>query len=296
MYEDDVPVDLGEFVQIRYSTEGIGLLQFTRDLAKNVTAARSEPTAEAMLSPLPGGGVEPIPATVLSVTREFATVEAQDGRRGFLNTEDFSWTRRRPDLMRLLKVGQRLDGAFIVDTKGQPRYSLAAVDDNPWPRVENEFPIGRNFRGIVSSRRAGVGAFISMRHGIDGLLPESHIPKSLPLTEGTEVEVVPLRIDGAQREVELRFVRAYRGAGSERNYVLGQRGDGKVAYISFEKGFVLVDLDQNMTGLMPATKMSAGLLERFNARSLQIGDTVSVEVTAVDRAKNRVTLREAGTA
>ncbi len=105
MYPDDVPVDLGQFVQIQYK-EGRGLLQLTRDLQKNLDAARKEPPAEAMLMPLIGAGIEEIPARVLSVMPEFATVEARDGRKGFLSVEDFSWTRNPRDLTRVLQTGK----------------------------------------------------------------------------------------------------------------------------------------------------------------------------------------------
>src|SRR6185295_11942936 len=97
MYPDDVPVDLGEFVQIRYSAEGRGLLQFDRDLKNNIEAARKNPYVEAMLTPLPGpagGSSEEVRATVIHITDKFATVQTKEGRRGFLNAEDLSWTRK----------------------------------------------------------------------------------------------------------------------------------------------------------------------------------------------------------
>src|SRR4051812_48320589 len=40
MYPDDIPVDLAQFVHIRYSAEGRGLLQLDRDLKNNIEAAR----------------------------------------------------------------------------------------------------------------------------------------------------------------------------------------------------------------------------------------------------------------
>jgi small subunit ribosomal protein S1 len=51
MNPDDVPVDLGESVPIRYSKEGTGLLRLTRDLRQHIEAARKKPTSEAMLTP-----------------------------------------------------------------------------------------------------------------------------------------------------------------------------------------------------------------------------------------------------
>jgi len=297
MYADDVPVDLAEFVQIRYSIEGMQLVQFTRELAKHLVAARAEPATEAMLSPLPGGGVERVPASVISVAPEFATVQAQDGRMGFLNAEDYSWTRRRVDLTKLLRIGQTLDGAFVVDVKGQPRYSLAATEENPWPKVEKEFPIGSPFKATVSARRTGIGAFVPLRYGVDGLIPESQIPKTASLERGAEVETATVRMDPQQREVELRLIRVLSLAKPEEvegwgPYNMGQQFDAVVVRLVPEKGFALVELPDGFTALMPVARMSSQLRQRLEQQALQEGESVRCEVLAVDDRRRRLTVRD----
>ena len=130
MDTEDFPVDLGHFVQIRYSNNGLSLVELQNQLQTDLLAARNQPPAENMLMPLPGGGIEVVLARVLSVSEEFATVETRDGRRGFLSVGDFSWTRRVKDLTKVLRVGKEVNGAFVVDAKGQQKYSLT-FGDNP---------------------------------------------------------------------------------------------------------------------------------------------------------------------
>lgn len=295
MFSEDVPVDLSEFVQIRYSNVGVQLLQFTRELIKNIKAAKNEPAAEAMLSPLPGAGLECVSATVQSVTASFATVETQDGRRGFLSADDFSWVRRKPDLTRLLKSGQKVDGAFIVDVKGQQLYSLTAVEDNPWPKLENEFRIGTSFRGIVHNHPVGIGAFITVKYGINGLIPESQIPAGISLSEGSQVEAVVFRINSQAREVELRFSKELEGDQNDKTwgpYNAGDRFPGTFARLVPEHGYSLVRLPNGNTGLLHFRKMSHGLRERFDDRKIALGESVHVELVQVDQVRKKLFLAD----
>jgi hypothetical protein len=133
MDPDDIPAGFGQFVQLHYSKER--LLHFAIELKRNLEAVRKMPSAEALLVPFPGAGgsSEAVSARVLSVTPTFAVVETSDGRRGFLSSEDFSWTRKSKDLTRVLRIGQELSGAFVSDLNGQPRYSLIAREENPGP-------------------------------------------------------------------------------------------------------------------------------------------------------------------
>jgi small subunit ribosomal protein S1 len=296
MYPDDVPVDLGEFVQIRYSAEGRGLLQFTRDLRKNLEAARKDPLAEAMLTPLPipGGSSENVLATIIHITPTYAAVETKEGRRGFLNAEDYSWIRRPKDITKLLKVGKELNGAFVADLNGQQRYSLIAREENPWPKLEQEFPVGTIFRGIIVSHLPGVGLFVDMKYRIHGFIPETQVPRDLG--PGSEVKAQVERIEPARREVRLRFVdipEPTRLSGPAWGpFYRGQAFDGRITKVQQDRGFVLVQITDSTAGLLPLAKMSPQLRDRFLGQDMRAGDYVSVEVVEVDGIRRRLVLRD----
>lgn len=297
---NDVPTDLADYFQIRYSTEGVSLLQFTRELVKNLEAARQEPATEMELVPIKGTDKEPIRARVISVATDFAIVQTPDGRRGILNSEDLSWVRRGPDLTKLLREDQELDGAFIV-VRGESRYSLTAIQENPWPKLQEDFEEQRTFQGRVKAHPPSIGAFVSIRYAIDGLIPEPTIPPGVDLAEGTNLEASVVRIDEAKREVELRFVRLVDqqdvGVAPQKDegwgpYEIGQRFRGSVAHQAHDKGFILVKLSDGFTALLPAAKMSQALREAFDDKTLCDGDELGVEVVEVDERRQRLVLRD----
>lgn len=294
MYPDDVPVDLGQFVQIQYK-EGRGLLQLTRDLQKNLEAARKEPPAEAMLMPLIGAGIEEIPARVLSVMPEFAMVEARDGRKGFLGVEDFSWIRTYRDLTKVLQIGRELKGAFVVDSNGQQKYSLT-FGENPWSKLEKDFPVNLVFRGVVMNVREGTGAWVNMNYGIHGFVPQGQLPRDV-LT-GVEVKVRVVEINPVRREVKLQFVEISRDQ-PQRDHAWpfrrGQLFEGRVDKTVPDRGFALVKInheDRYATGILFHTKMTPVLRERFFNQELKVGDPLVVEVADVDPIKQKLSFRD----
>jgi hypothetical protein len=295
MYPDDVPVDLGQFVQIQYK-EGRGLLQLTRDLQKNLDAARKEPPAEAMLMPLRGAGIEEIPARVLSVMETVAMVEARDGRKGFLNLEDVSWSRRYRDLTRVVQVGKELKGAFVVDANGQQKYSLT-FGDNPWLKLEKEFPVGLQFRGSVVNVREGTGAWVNMNYGIHGFIPQGQLPRDV--MSGSEIKARVVEINQASREVRLQYVEKISGDHLPNDpawpFRRGQVFEGRIHKTDPDKRWTLVEIsheDRRVTGILHNTKMSPLLRERLLTQDLRIGDPVMVEVVDVDPIRQKLSFRD----
>lgn len=292
MDPEDFPVDLGHFVQIRYSVDWQGSFQLQQQLHRNLLAAQNQPLAENMLVPLPGGGIEIVPTRVLSVTAEFAIVETRDGRRGFLSAGDYSWTRKVRDLTKVLRVDKEINGAFLVDAKGQQKYSLT-FEDNPWPKLEKEYPVGHVFRGTVVNLAERIGAFVNMSYGIHGLIPQAHLPREV--MNGMDVKARVARIDSANREVSLQFVEVIPQEQAGRPlwgpFHRGQAFEGLVQTVAQDKGFILVRCDHNgndVTGLLHFSKMSPLLKDRFFNGDLRPGEPVSVEVIQVDGLKQRL--------
>ena len=298
MYPDDVPVDLGEFVQIRYSKEGVALVQFMIELQRNLEAARRESPAEAMLIPLPYGGIEEIPATVLSVMPEFAMIKARDGRIGLLSAEDFAWTKKPRDLTRErdLQVGRELKGAFIVDSNGQQKYSLT-FGDNPWPKLAKEFPVGSVFPGTVVNVREGTGAWVNMNYGIHGFIPQGQHPRDL--MTGSTIKARVVEINEANRQVKLQFVEKILGEQGKSDpswpFRRGQKFEGRIDRTVPEKGFALVKIDheeQPVTGMLHRTRMTPLLRDRLLNQDLRVGDPLAVEVVDVDPVNRRLSFRD----
>lgn len=301
MSEDDIPVDLRGLNHIPYSVEGRGLLQFTKALGRFIDAARRQPAAEATLKPLPldDDTVKPIPAKVLSVSERFVTVVTDNGKRGFLNAEDISWTKVHKDLRKLrwLEEGKILKGAMVTDLEGEPKYSLIALESNPWPSIEAGFPVGTEFRGRVVKRAPGIGAFVEVRNTIHGLIPEGQLPSGVH--DGSLVKAKVVRVDTERREILLRFLELLQEQATVHDgwgpFFKGQQFEGKATFVEVEKGFVLVHVengDKPVTGMLHNSKMSAEMRRRFLAGELRSGDYIAVEVISVDGERQRLGFRD----
>jgi small subunit ribosomal protein S1 len=182
--EADIPSDVrGLNRYIRYSQHFADIERMKRELALQLEALRDEPAEERAPMPYTGGGASAVPAaaTVIAVERDYATVRTDDGRLGFLRAGDVEYARFITDMTRRYKVGDALDGAFVVDPqRGEARYTMLAGRTNPWPLLASRYPVGTTFHGIVHHVIAGVGIFVRVDEEVNGLVPAETINGSAP--------------------------------------------------------------------------------------------------------------------
>jgi hypothetical protein len=188
-------------------------LALAKELGWLLKSATQEPAAEMILVPMPGSGTQYVSARVICVERDFAVVEAVDGRHGVLNNAEVDYSRIIVDMRRQFRIGDILDGAFQLQFDGQQKYTMLAGQLNPWPRFAAEFREGSTVVGQVTAMVDGVGSFVQMVQGVDGLIPG----KFLPLD--TEVEAVIARFDIRNRRINLRLVRVLRSIENTRTVV-----------------------------------------------------------------------------
>ncbi|TDU04478.1 S1 RNA binding family protein [Streptomyces sp. 846.5] len=302
----EIPSDVKDLRTITYSSDWRHMDRMKVELRLALEAVHAESATEMALVPLIGGGSLPVPARVVSTTRELAVVETDDGRHGVLSAHDVDYSRVIPDMSAKFAIGARLNGAFDVDTKGDMRYTLQAGVSNPWPVLAAEYPVGRTFTGTVHNVHPTLGAFVAVAGGVNGLLP--HDP-SMPfdqLRPGDRVEVSVARMDVERRRVLLRAALPPRFTSVGRSRppappsdptgpAVGDRLDGEVIKASPEGqgGYALLKLPgRTRPAILHCTAMSAELREDLNAGLLTPGDLLWVEVTSVDSARDRLLLKD----
>lgn len=292
-----IPDHLTQYRPIRYTPEGRGLVQLIKDLKKALQAAHAEPKEEeAELRPLFGRGVERISAKILTVTKDCVIVQAIDGRKGILSAEDSNWIFPHPDLTRY-KEGEEIHGAFVRDTKGESKYSLIAVQDNPWEKLEEKFPVDYEFTGIIVNKTKA-GVFVKMDFGINGFIPANTIHEHLEHND--EIRAKTFKIDRQHRHVELRFIRkllqsaAISPQHEEWNFSVGQQFNGTVASVNPSKGYALVQINEETKGLLHIRDMDETVKKKFDANELQVGDEIKVEVRQVNKADKKLNLKSNG--
>jgi small subunit ribosomal protein S1 len=297
----DVPSDLPGLRYITYSPGWRDMERMKTELRMRLGILKAEASAELKLEPMTTSSVRPVSARVVSTTREHVVVEAEKGQYGVLGQADVDLTRMVADMSRQFSIGDVLNGAFeTID--GITKYTLVAGRTNPWHALLAEFPQGHVFTGKVVNIIDGVGAFVRVSHGVNGLVPISAL-RGIPAVEiGAELTVGVVRIDAAKRRIQL----APTGCGTEKAHItpkaggpvpkVGERFDGEITRAVPEQGhsggFALVKLPGYPgTAMLHCTQMTSEVRADLNREQLEIGELLLVEVTAVD-GKGRIWVRD----
>ncbi|SCE66072.1 S1 RNA binding domain-containing protein [Micromonospora coriariae] len=302
---DDIPTDVrGRLRYIRYSDRYQDVSRMREELRNQLIAIRSEPAVEMALVPMAAGGTDPVPATVITVTSEFAVIEASGGRRGVLGNADVDYNRIVPDMTRLYSIGTRVTGAFDVDTGGGMKYTLLAGTPNPWPRLRTEFPSGTTISGTVRRTRDGIGAFVEVGYGIDGLIHTSALA-GRTLSAGDQVVASVIRVDADRRRISLALDRVVNAAGPPTPlavpaadlgaFRLGQRLEAEVVKVvrQGDGGYLLVQLpDRRKPAMLHSSAMSPELREGLTDDDIEVGEIIDVEVLRIDTVRDRITVRD----
>jgi ribosomal protein S1 len=304
---EDIPTDVrGRLRYITYSSHFNDIARMRRELTATIEAIRLEPTIEMTLIPMPAGGTVPVPAKIISLTREFAVVKTDDGRRGVLGCEDVDYARNITDMTRRFTLGEQLDGAFEVDTSGGMKYTLLAGQANPWNLIAKAFPPGQTFSSTVRAV-AEAGVFVQVEGTVNGLIPRSMLPARVDICAGMSVEVRVVQLDVTRRRVTLSLVRADRlvhqasaapaSMASAEETVLrpGDRLEGEVIKAKPEGagGYILLKVTgRQRPAFLHCTQMSQLLRDDLNRGEVEVGELLDLEVTGVDPAKGRVLVKD----
>lgn len=105
------------------------------------------------------------------------------------------------------KVGDRLKVKVLgVDEKtGKLNLSVKQLQDDPWMKIAESYPIGTTFTGKVS-RVEAFGVFVNVEPGVDGLIHSTKLDPSRDLKVGEEVTVNVESIIPEQRRMSLSMV------------------------------------------------------------------------------------------
>jgi len=111
-------------------------------------------------------------------------IQLLDGIDGLVHISDLSWTEHIKHPSQLYKEGQEVR-AMVTEIDGEKKkisLSIKALEDNPWEKIEEQYPTGTRVEGEIS-KVTDFGAFIKLESGIEGLVHISEIAH-------TPVEVV----------------------------------------------------------------------------------------------------------
>ncbi|MBT4594628.1 30S ribosomal protein S1 [bacterium] len=103
-------------------------------------------------------------------------VQLHDGVDGLVHVSDISWTEHVAHPSDHYKKGEEIEVTVLAIDQDNKRISLGIkqLDRDPWETVEDDFQVGKNYKGTVS-KITGFGAFVKFPNGIEGLAHVSEL-------------------------------------------------------------------------------------------------------------------------
>lgn len=311
---EDIPTDLrglNRYLVYPTSLNYLEIEELKDQLEHHLEALRDEPVEEMALVPYAGYAMSKAPAKVIAVEQDYATVRTDDGNLGFLTGSEIDYTRIYPDVQKRLRLGDHVDGAFVVDIRTKlPKYTLLLPEDNPWPEIASSRKVGAAFTSVVTNVTSA-GVFVRVLGKINGLIPRSSFPAGADPKPGDEIHVVVMRLDIDARRISLALahpqwetpdrpakVLRSRSAPTVPLPKVGQEFEGTIRRIvpavnNAQGGFLLVALPGfERPAMLHVTAMTDELTEEFNTGKLRIGEPIEVRVKTVEAAKNKVLLED----
>jgi ribosomal protein S1 len=189
---------------------------------------------------------------------------------------------RIDDPNKLVKKGETMKAVVVEIDKEKSRIALSRkeLEESPWVKVEEQFPVGTTQKGIVR-RLTDFGAYIEMMPGVDGLLrtPEISWTKRIKkpgdvLKVGEEIDVFILALSVEKQTISLSIKNTLPNPWTQLvdKYPVGAEFDGVVFQV-MPQG-IIVTLDNTVDGFMPRSKMKK--LLQGTKIPYQTGDPIKI--------------------
>jgi len=148
-------------------------------------------------------------AGVVSRVVDYGAFIDLGGADGLVHISQLSWQRVRR-VSDVIKEGDHVTVTVLdIDPeKGKVSLSLKDINDNPWHRIAEKYPIGSVVEGRVA-RLAPFGAFVNLEEGVDGLvhisqIADRHLTKpDEALSIGDVIWVKVIDVDEAGNRISL---------------------------------------------------------------------------------------------
>lgn len=239
---------------------------------------------------------------VVNVMSYGAFVKLEPGIEGLVHISEMSWTKRINHPNELVSIGDQIEVQVLNINKDKQEISLGIkqVQPNPWDKVAERYPTGKQVEGIVRNL-TNYGAFIEIEEGIDGLLHVSDMSwvrkvghPSDVLNKGDKVKCVVLSVDQEKRRIALGLKQMandpWEGDIPGR-YHPGQTVKGKVTKIT--NFGVFIELEPGLEGLLHISELADGKVDKPEALVKQ-DEEIEVRVLRVDPAERKIGLSRKG--
>jgi len=225
-------------------------------------------------------------------------VELEEGVEGLVHVSEMDWTNKNVHPSKLVHLGQEVDVMILDIDQERRRISLGIKQcgANPWEKFSSTHNKGDRVTGSIKSI-TDFGIFIGLDGGIDGLVHLSDVSwnddaetSMRNFNKGDEITTVVLAVDSERERISLGIKQLEQDPFS--SYVSEKQKGSIVKGIikKVDQGFVIVDLAEEVEGLLKANEISLEE-EITDARTIfKEDDEVEVKITAIDRRKRTINL------
>ena len=154
---------------------------------------------------------------VRNITQFGVFVELEEGIDGLVHISDLSWTRKIQHPSEVVKKNEEIEVKVLGINREERRIALGhkQIEPNPWDEFENVYKEGAEVTGKIA-RFVDKGVVVTLPHGVDGFIPNQHIPTpkgKKPVDvyeEGAEIQAKVIEFDKENKKIVLSVVNFFR--------------------------------------------------------------------------------------
>lgn len=185
----------------------LGINRDEQKISLGVRQLESNPWDTAEQKYPPGTRVK---GKIRNLTSYGAFIELEEGLDGMIHVSDISWTRKINHPSEVFKKGDEVEAQVLEVDKANQRIAVGVkqISQDPWDKIDELYKVGDLVTGQVT-KLASFGAFIGLKHEIDGLVHISQISEERVdkiknvLKVGQDVTARVIKIDRSDRRIGL---------------------------------------------------------------------------------------------
>jgi small subunit ribosomal protein S1 len=185
----------------------LGINREEQKISLGIRQLESNPWDNAEQKYPPGTRVK---GKIRNLTSYGAFIELEEGLDGMIHVSDISWTRKINHPSEVFKKGDEVEAQVLEVDKTNQRIAVGVkqLSQDPWDQIDQLYKVGDLVSGQVT-KLASFGAFVGLKHDIDGLVHISQISEERVdkiknvLKAGQEVNARVIKIDKSDRRIGL---------------------------------------------------------------------------------------------
>src|SRR3989475_7835644 len=185
----------------------LGVNREEQKISLGIRQLEANPWDKALEKYPPGTRVK---GRIRNLTSYGAFIELEEGLDGMIHVSDSSWTRKSNHPSDELKSADEVEARARDTDKAHHRTAVGIkqLSEDPWTNIDKYYKVGDLVTGNVT-KLASFGAFVGLRHDIDGLVHISQVSEERVdkiknvLKVGQEVTARVIKIDKGDRRIGL---------------------------------------------------------------------------------------------